>query len=454
MSEQSHIDLTHLTLFVDLYELTMARAYVAEGMNEPAVFELFFRELPPTRNYVLACGHTDVLDFLENLRFEENEIEYLRGRKDFPEEFLDYLSRFQFSGDVYAVPEGTVVFPHEPVIQVHAPLIEAQIIETYVLNQIHFQSVVASKAARMVTAAQGRPIIDFASRRAHGTDAALKVARASHLAGFTGTSNVLAGKTYGIPLYGTMAHSYVQAHDDEKEALRRFASLYPNSTLLIDTYDTLEGLRKVIEVVRELGPRHRPSAVRLDSGDLAELARRSRAMLDQADLNEVKIFASSDLDEVAINRLLSAGAPVDGFGVGTNLAVSRDAPYVDFVYKLVEYAGHPRFKLSSRKILLPGRKQIFRREKDGLIEGDTLAHHGETLEGKALLAPVMRGGRRIAAAVPSLEKIREWVRGQIEALPSEIRALEKNAAGYPVTISKTLEAERDRLRASIETAGC
>ncbi|MCZ6778287.1 MAG: nicotinate phosphoribosyltransferase [Acidobacteria bacterium] len=453
MSKQSRIDLAHPSLFVDLYELTMARAYVAEGMNESAVFELFFRELPPTRNYVLACGHTDVLDFLENLRFEDSALEYLRSRKDFPEEFLDYLSRFRFSGDVYAVPEGTVVFPHEPVIQIHAPLTEAQIIETYVLNQIHFQSVVASKAARIVTAAQGRPIIDFASRRAHGTDAALKVARASYLAGFTGTSNVLAGKTYGIPLYGTMAHSYVQAHDDEKEALRRFASLYPNTTLLIDTYDTLDGLRKVIEVVRDLGPGHRPSAVRLDSGDLAELARQSRAMLDQAGLNEVKIFASSDLDEVAIARLLDGGAPVDGFGVGTNLAVSRDAPYLDFVYKLVEYAGQPRFKLSSRKILLPGRKQVFRRERDGLIEGDTLAHHSEALEGKALLARVMRDGRRTGTAAPSLEKIREWVRAQLEALPSEIRALEKHAAGYPVKISRALEAEHDRLRASIEMAG-
>ncbi len=452
MSKQSHIDLAHLTLFVDLYELTMARAYVAEEMNESAVFELFFRELPPTRNYVLACGHTDVLDFLENLRFEADELGYLRSRKDFPEEFLDYLSRFRFSGNVYAVPEGTPVFPHEPVIQIQAPLIEAQIIETYVLNQIHFQSVVASKAARMVTAAQGRPIIDFASRRAHGTDAALKVARASYLAGFTGTSNVLAGKIYGIPLYGTMAHSYIQAHDDEKEALHRFASLYPNSALLIDTYDTLEGLRKVIEVVRELGPRHRPAAVRLDSGDLTELSHRSRAMLDQAGLNEVKIFASSDLDEVAIARLLAEDAPVDGFGVGTSLAVSRDAPHVDFVYKLVEYAGQPRFKLSSRKILLPGRKQVFRRENNGLIEGDTLASHGEQLEGKALLAPVMRDGRRIAAATPSLGKTREWVRGQLDALPSEIRALEKHAAGYPVKISETLEAERDRLQASIKTA--
>jgi nicotinate phosphoribosyltransferase len=445
MSDFSNIDPARSAMFTDLYELTMARAYFAEGMEDRAVFEVFFRELPPARNYVIACGLEGVLGFLENLSFGKEELEYLRGRPEFPPDFLAHLARLRFTGDAHAVPEGTAVFPNEPVIQICAPLIEAQLIETYFLNQMHFQSVVASKAARMVTAAQGRLLIDFASRRAHGTDAALKVARASHLAGFTGTSNVLAGMQYGIPIYGTMAHSYVQAHDDEAEALHRFAGLYPDSTLLIDTYDTLEGVRKVIDVVGKLGRGYRPAAVRLDSGDLSELARECRRLLDRAGLEEVKIFASSDLDEYAIARLVRERAPVDGFGVGTSLAVSRDAPYLDFVYKLVEYAGQPRFKLSSRKVLLPCRKQVFRRTKDGRFERDIIARHGETLAGEPLLLAVMKNGKRLDAAGPPLEEIRAYTRRQIEALPPAIRALDKHSPGYPVDVSEALAAERDRL---------
>ncbi len=449
MTARSPMDPARSALFTDLYELTMARAYAAEGMEAGAVFEVFFRELPPARNYVVACGLADALAFLEDLRFRDEDLEYLRGRDEFPPEFLERLARLRFTGDVHAVPEGTVVFPNEPVIQVCAPLIEAQLMETYVLNQVHFQSVVASKAARMVTAARGRSLVDFASRRAHGTDAALKIARASSLAGFAGTSNVLAGKRYGLPIYGTMAHSYVQAHRDEAEALRRFAALYPGSTLLIDTYDTLEGARKTIEVVRGLGASHRPAAVRLDSGDLLELARECRRLLDRAGLEAVKIFASSDLDEYAIAGLVREQAPVDGFGVGTSLAVSRDAPSLDFVYKLVEYASQPRFKLSARKTLLPCRKQVFRRAANGRFEGDVIARHDERLAGEPLLRAVMKNGRKLEASGPSLEQMRAHARSQLEALPPAVQALEKCSPGYPVAISESLAAERDRLTDSL-----
>ncbi|MEE9219883.1 MAG: nicotinate phosphoribosyltransferase [Acidobacteriota bacterium] len=436
-------------LFTDLYELTMARAYLAEGMEDTAVFELFFRELPPTRNYVLACGLGDVLEYLEGFRFRDDEIEYLHSYREFPADFLKRLADLRFTGDVHAVPEGTVVFAHEPVLQVIAPITEAQLVETYLLNQVHLQSVAASKASRLVQAARGRPLVDFGSRRAHGADAALKVARASYAAGFAGTSNVLAARRYGIPAHGTLAHSYIQAHDDEEQALRRFTSLYPNSTLLIDTYDTIEGVRRVIALVRELGPNHRPHAVRLDSGDLSNLSRQCRRLLDQAGLKDVQILVSSELDEDAIDRLLCGGAPVDGFGVGTSLAVSRDTPYLDIVYKLVEYAGRPRLKLSSHKILLPGRKQIFRRMRDGRFESDVIGRHDESLDGEPLLVPVMKAGRCLPEMQPDLETIRERARRQVESLPPEIRSLDKRSPGYPVRISENLASDRDRLQASL-----
>jgi nicotinate phosphoribosyltransferase len=304
---------------------------------------------------------------LETLRVSKDEVAWLRQQRRFDERFLQQLRHLRFTGDVYAVPEGTVVFENEPVFQVVAPLPEAQFIETYVLNQIHVQSMAASKAARIVTAAQGRQVVDFGSRRSHGADAALKVARASYLAGAAGTSNVAAGRLYDIPIYGTMAHSYIQTHDDERSAFRAFIQQFPQTTLLVDTYDTMNGIRAVIELAQELGDDFKVRAIRYDSGELGPLSKAARALLDAAALHDVQIIASSGLDEHKIAALLAADAPIDGFGVGTKLAVSQDAPDIDFSYKLVDYHHTPRLKLSPHKRLLPGRKQVFR-----AVEGDRL----------------------------------------------------------------------------------
>src|SRR5690606_35718847 len=293
MAVQEHVS----ALFTDLYEVTMAQAYLREGMSGTAVFETFFRKLPPGRSYVLAAGIGDVLDFLEDLRFERADLEYLRGLGSFSEEFLERLARLRFTGDVWAVPEGTIVFPNEPIVQIAAPIFEAQLVETFVINQIHLQSVLASKAARVVTAARGRTVVEFGARRAHGTDAALKAARTSYLAGAAGTSNLFAARQYGIPAFGTMAHSFVQAFEDEADAFEAFARLYPGTTLLVDTYDTLRGIDRVVELARRLGTGFDLGAVRLDSGDLGALAREARARLDRAGLGRTQIFASSSLDE-------------------------------------------------------------------------------------------------------------------------------------------------------------
>jgi nicotinate phosphoribosyltransferase len=432
-------------LFTDLYELTMAQAYDAEHMAEPAVFELFFRKMPKDRNYLMAAGLDDVLRFLETFRFTEDDLAYLRERNLFSESFLDRLGQVRFTGDVFAMPEGTPVFPNEPLIQIVAPVLEAQLVETYVLNQIHFQSVIAAKAARVVTAAEGRDVVEFGARRAHGTDAALKVARASYLAGAVGTSNVLAGKLYDIPIFGTMAHSYVQAHNNEEEAFEAFAQQFQNTTLLVDTYDTLAGVRKVVELARRLGDRFTARGVRLDSGDLADLAFQTRRLLDQAGLQRVTIFASSGLDEHQIHRLVQAGAPIDAFGVGTKLVVSSDAPALDMAYKLVEYAGQARFKLSSGKVLLPGRKQIFRTVHDGCLVRDVLGCWGEQVEGQPLLCHVMHGGRRTSDGHTSLASAREHARRQLAALPAELRSLDP-AHPYSVLVSDRLQQKMESMR--------
>jgi len=321
--------MTTSALFTDLYELTMAQAYAAEHMDQRAVFELTFRKMPANRNYIVAAGISDVLDFLATFRFGSEELNYLRTRSEFSGEFLRRLQDLRFTGDVYAIPEGTLVFPHEPLVQVIAPILEAQLVETLVLNQVHFHSLAAAKAARVAEAASGRGVVDFGCRRAHGTDAALKVARATYLAGGEGTSNVLAGMIYGIPLFGTMAHSYIQAHDSEAASFEAFAALYPETTLLVDTYNTLKGVRKVVDLSRKLGDRFRVRAVRLDSGDLGSLASQTRKMLDEAGLKQVTIFVSSSLDEYQIQGLVNSGAPIDAFGVGTKLAVMEGASHLD-----------------------------------------------------------------------------------------------------------------------------
>jgi nicotinate phosphoribosyltransferase len=378
------------SLFTDLYELNMAQAYRAEGMAETAVFELAYRKLPLHRNYIVAAGLDGVLRFLAGFRFTAAELDWLRSQGGFSKSFVSSLASLRFTGDVYAVPEGTPVFPNEPLLQVVAPIIEAQLVETALLNIVHFQSLALTKADRIVRAAKGRQVIDFGSRRAPGGDAALSVARATYLAGGQGTSNVLAGRTWGIPIFGTMAHSYIQAHETETEAFEAFASLHPGTTLLVDTYDTLQAVRQIVSLRKRLGDHFRIAAVRLDSGDIAALARETRQMLDEAGLRNVTIIASSGLDEYQIARLLEEGAPVDAFGVGTKLAVCADAPELDMAYKLVEYAGRGRFKLSRGKTLYPGRKQVFRQIRDSRMVEDTIGRFDENLPGSPLLQPAFR----------------------------------------------------------------
>lgn len=430
---------TGLGLFTDLYELTMLQAYGEERMADTAVFSLFVRRLPAQRNFLLACGLEPVLAYLERLRFTEEDITYLRSLERFSDPFLSSLQAFRFTGDVYAVPEGTPVFANEPLLEVVAPMAQAQLVETLVMNQFHLQTVLASKAARIVTAAQGRTVIDFGARRMHGIDAALKGARAFYIAGVHGTSNVLAGKLYGIPVAGTMAHSYVQAHDDEREAFRAFARVFPGTVLLVDTYDTLEGVRRVIELVRGAPEQFKISAVRLDSGDLSGLARETRRLLDAAGLYDIEIFASSSLDEYEIAALLEAGAPINGFGVGTGMAVSNDAPSLDIAYKLSEYAGKGRTKLSRQKPILPGRKQVFRQEQSGQATADVIGRFGEAINGRPLLQLVMRGGQRTEAGESDLQSARRRAADELGKLPGRITALEPAEPQHPVSVSAALQ---------------
>jgi nicotinate phosphoribosyltransferase len=443
-------DALHSALFTDMYELTMAQAYDAEGMNDTAVFELLFRNMPGDRNYFVAAGLDDVLAYLESFHVTDDDLAWLRRQGMFAESFLQRLGRLRFRGDVCAVPEGTIVFPGEPLLQIVAPLLEAQIVEMLVLNQIHFQTLAATKAARVVLAAAGRPVVDFGSRRAHGADAALKVARASYLVGAVGTSNVLAGKTYGIPVSGTMAHSYVQAHNDESQAFEAFARLYPETTLLVDTYDTIQGVQKVIDLGRKLGAQFRVRSIRLDSGDLGALARKARQMLDAAGLTGVRIFASGGLDENQVASLVREGAPIDVFGVGTKLAVSEDVPSLDMAYKLVEYAGIPRMKLSAKKVVLPGRKQVFRQAAGGRLVGDVIGQFAENLPGEPLLHDVMRGGKRLPGGRVTLEEARRYARAEQNRLPESLRQLKQAAVPYPVEVSAALARESDALRRALE----
>jgi nicotinate phosphoribosyltransferase len=429
----------------DLYELTMAQAYHKGRMSDVAVFEMFFRSMPENRNFLVACGLDHVLEYLESYRFSEADVNYLASLAQFTPEFLDWLAELRFTGDVYAVPEGTVVFADEPVLQIVAPVIQAQLVETYVLNQIHYATLVASKAARVVTAAAGRPVIDFGMRRTHGMSAAMMAARAGFISGIEATSNVLAGKVYGIPIAGTMAHSYVQAHEEEEDAFRDFVRLYPETTLLVDTYDTLEGVRKLIEVARKMGDDFQVRAVRLDSGELVELSGEVRKLLDDAGLSEISIFASGNLDEYVISDIVAAQAPIDGFGVGTKLGVSGDAPYLDSAYKLVEYQGEGRLKLSNRKATLPWRKQVFRQQDAGVWVCDVIARHGEQQPSEPLLVKVMEAGERTPAGVFRIDQTRRHAAEQIQSLPLSLRALDPADPPYPVIISEDLEEDRARI---------
>lgn len=431
-------------LLTDFYELSMASVYHAESMDGEAVFELFFRKLPTARNYALACGQQECLEFLADFRLSPEELDYLASLERFPKAFLERLRRLRFTGDVYAVPEGTAVFPFEPVIQVRAPLMEAQLVETLLINRVHAHSVLASKAARVIQAADGRPVMDFGARKATGSEGALALARASWIAGAAGTSNVEAGYRLGIPVLGTMAHSYIQAFDDEREAFRRFVRQWPDTTLLVDTWDTLRGVDRVIELIRETGSR--VAAIRLDSGDLGALARAARERLDAAGLNEVRIVASSGLDEYRIRALLRDNAPIDAFGVGSSWATSSDAPEIDYAYKLAEYAGKPRMKASTDKTTYPGAKQVFRHWHRKRMQGDVVAAVDEPppAGGEPLLQPVIEGGELLPGALQSLESIRAHAARQREGLPAAVADLDPAEPPYPVAISAELERRRER----------
>jgi nicotinate phosphoribosyltransferase len=435
-------DASASALATDQYELTMAASYFAQSMNAPATFDLFIRRLPKARRFLVAAGLDDALDYLENLRFTESDIAYLRGLGTFSEEFLDYLADFRFTGEVWALPEGEVFFPGEPVLRITAPMIEAQMVETALISIVGHQTAIASKAARMALASSDHEFDDFAARRAHGLEAGVRGARAAYLAGASATSNVLAGKTYGIPLSGTMAHSYVMAFSDERDAFRRFARDFPTATvLLIDTYDTVEGARRAVEVAHELAPEGVAlRGVRLDSGDLGELSRRVREILDTGGLEDVSIIVSGDLDEYRIAELLAGGAPIDSFGVGTQMGVSADAPALSAVYKLAEYDSRPVLKLSTGKASLPGRKQVWRREADGVLVGDVIGLDNDDVpDGRPMLERVMVGGVR-SGSVASLADARERCARALASLPDDLRLLESGASPAPVETSPTLDA--------------
>jgi len=428
-------------LLTDYYQLTMLQSYLEQKMAETAVFELFVRKLPKGRNFMVAAGLEQALDFLENLSFTSEELAWLAPR--FGSSLVNYLEQFRFNGDVDAMPEGTIFFPDEPVLRITAPLPQAQLIESRIINLIHFETLIATKAARSVLVAPGKLLVDFGMRRAHGAEAALLAARASYLAGFAGTATVMAGALYGIPLFGTMAHSYIQAHGNEAIAFEHFARCHPdNVVLLIDTYDTEAGAAKVASLGRKLDSLGiHIKGVRLDSGDLAAHAREVRGILNRGGLESTTIFASGNLDEYRLHALISAGAPIDGFGVGTALDISSDAPSLDCAYKLQEYAGKARRKRSEGKATWPGRKQVYRsyNSSDGCMARDIVAlEKNDPQEGEPLIVPVMREGKRINAA-PPLDEMRTRTLAGYDRLPKPMTSLEP-APGYPVEISASLRA--------------
>ena len=434
----------NMSLFTDLYELTMCASYFDNKKFEPATFDLFIRRLPENRSYFLFAGLEQVLLFLKSVKFTEEHLAYLK-KQGFNQPFLDYLRNFKFTGDVWAVPEGTVAFPCEPLIRVTAPIIEAQLVETFLLNTVNLQTTIATKASRVVHAAKGKTVIEFGLRREHGIDAGMKVARCSYIAGCQGTSNVLAGLSYGIPVFGTMAHSFVMSYEKEIDAFRAFVKTFPDkSTLLIDTYDDLAGAEKAAKVAKELEKKGcRLGGVRLDSGDLAEISTQVRKLLDDNDLRYVRIFASGDLDEFKIAELLKEGAKIDAFGVGTKMGTSSDKPYVDVIYKLCETMNEsgnfsPIMKLSEGKVTLPGRKQVYRfKDANGNLAKDMIALADEKVKGEPLLVKVMEKGE-IICDLPSLDEIRATAAESLSKLPAQYKKL-KGAPTYPVELSQDLE---------------
>ncbi len=444
-------------LLTDLYELTMAAGYVQNRFEARATFELFVRNLPQRRNYLVAAGLEQALDFLENLRFSSEDVAYLRTMPFFRNvhsEFFDYLGRFQFAGDVWALPEGTIFFPGEPSLRVTAPIAEAQLVETGLLSILHFQTLIASKASRVTAAAAGRPVVEFGSRRAHGIEAGVLAARAAFVGGCAGTSNTYAGRRFGVPVYGTQAHSWIMAHEDEAEAFREFLDVFPEeSTLLVDTYDVHAAVEKIIALKRK------PGGVRLDSGDVLADSQWVRKRLDHAGWNDVKIFASGELDEERIETLLRDGARIDAFGVGTALSTSSDSPNIGVIYKLVEVdlgdTVRNAAKFSQEKITYPGRKQVFRfAAQDGKFSGDVIGLDTESFpESEPLLVPVMRDGKRLEVhdeqPLAAIKRAQERHLADRARLPGHILALHPAEHPFPVRYSDRLEELRDQVRRTV-----
>jgi len=440
-----------IALSTDLYQLTMMACYL-HNKNDLSTFEMFIRKLPKNRNYLVTAGLEQVLAYLQKARFSDEDIAYLRKEKIFDERFLDYLSEWRFSGDVWAMPEGTLAFGNEPILRITAKRCEAQLVESYLLSMINYQTTVASKAARIVEAAKGRPVIDFALRRCHGPGAAFVESRASYIGGCVGTSNVIAGKEFGIPVKGTMAHALVMTYADEISAFREFCNTFKNTelplVLLIDTYDTIEGAKNVIKVAKLLEAEgKRLAGVRLDSGNLTELSKRVRQMFDEAGLGYVTIFGSNDLNEYKIKRMLDEGAMIFAFGVGTEMGVSLDAPALGGVYKLIEDTEDgnivPKIKLSDGKITYPGKKQVYRITEGGKFVKDIIALDGEACAGEPLLVKVMEKGN-IVYDIPDLKDIRQRALSQINMLPHEIKDIEKTSE-YKVEISSGLQELTNKL---------
>ncbi len=432
-------------LLTDLYELTMMCSYIDNGKTEYASFELFTRELPRNRNYLVYAGLEDVVNYVVNLKFTKEEIDYLYSLKIFPDWFLDFLKEFEFKGNLYSMDEGTVFFQDEPVLRVEAPIYMAQLLETAVMNQVHVSSLIATKAARVYSVSRGKVLSDFSLRRTHGIDAGLKVARSCYIAGFSSTSNVLAGKIYGIPVVGTVAHSYVMSFESEEDSFRAYAKTFPNKTvLLVDTYDTVVGIKRAVKVAKELESKgYRLRGIRLDSGNILELSKEARKILDENGLDYVKIVVSGGLDEFKVDEILSRGAPVDIFGIGTKVGTSADSPYIDFIYKLVEFNGKPVMKTSTGKNMYPGKKQVFR------FKGkDVVGCHDENIGGEKLLKPVILEGN-LVSRLPDLNEIRNKFLEGFEGLPAEIKDIYDHF-GYDVRISEKLEALYHRVLKEIE----
>ena len=441
----------NLALLTDLYQLTMAQAYFQNGKTGPATFSLFIRAYPHNRGYFVCAGLHDVLDFLKNFSFDAAGIDFLRSKRLFTAEFLDFLKGIRFSGDVWAMPEGRVFFKDEPILEVTAPIIEAQIVETFIINQINLQSLIATKAARCVYAARGRTVVDFSLRRTQGIDAGMKVARASYLAGFSGTSNVRAGQRYGIPIVGTMAHSFVSSFASEIDAFRAFATSFPdNSVLLIDTYDTIAAAHKVVSLAREMAAcGQRIQGIRIDSGDLVKLAKQVRKIFDAAGMKDIKIVGSGGLDEYDLADFSDADAPYDSYGVGTKMGVSGDAPWSDIAYKLVQHAGRSVLKLSPGKISWPGEKQVFRqRDNQGQLQRDVIGLREEHFPGlEPLLKKVMEHGK-VLLPQPTLENSRTMLMQEIACLPDSVKAI-RNPSSYPVAFTPGLRALLERTEQDI-----